>query len=363
LDEISRLEASSAPTAHERVDPNQRPAAREAVRVEPQLFRLLQLAKRLHGETGGAFDLTIAPLMRVWGFVRNTGQLPDPANSPPRARASGCRSWNSTSASSPSASRARRDARSGAIGKGYALERAGRVLREAGVSSAILHGGTSSVLAIGRDENGSAWRVGIAKPEQELAAKGLWAAAFRVSRCRREPASPFVELEDESLSVSAVWGKAFAADGKIFGHVLDPCSGEPAEGALLAAIVLPSATEADALSTALLTLGERGLEHIVSLRPGMKALVVSNSAGRTAFTPPLTNSSAPVRATHKRCIRRRDGRPPSGRGKPPCADQSVSRKFMQPSWISLGSGGPSPRAREGRWRLKANLAMAHRARR
>jgi len=100
--------------------------------------------------------------------------------------------------------------------------------------------------------------VGIAKPEQELAAKGLWAGGVSRQPDAGESLLTVVELEDESLSVSAVWGKAFAADGKIFGHVLDPCSGEPAEGALLAAIVLPSATEADALSTALLTLGERG---------------------------------------------------------------------------------------------------------
>ncbi|MBI3882376.1 MAG: FAD:protein FMN transferase [Verrucomicrobia bacterium] len=285
LDEISRLEAqlNAYSRTSELTQINAR-AAREPVRVEPQLFRLLQLAKRLHGETGGAFDLTIAPLMRVWGFVRNTGQLPDPAE---LAAARAC-------VGMPLVELDEREftvrfARPGvmldpgAIGKGYALERAGRVLREAGVTSAILHGGTSSVLAIGRDENGKPWRVGLAKPEQELAAKGLWAGGVSRQPDVGENLLTTVELEDESLSVSAVWGKAFAADGKIFGHVLDPRSGEPAEGALLAAIVLPSATEADALSTALLTLGARGLEHIAGLRAGMRALVVSAADASGGF--------------------------------------------------------------------------------
>ena len=53
-------------------------AATGPVRVEPRLFRLLQTARRLHTETGGAFDLTVAPLMRCWGFTGNTGRLPEP---------------------------------------------------------------------------------------------------------------------------------------------------------------------------------------------------------------------------------------------------------------------------------------------
>ncbi len=53
-------------------------AAAGPVRVEPRLFRLLQTARRLHTETGGAFDLTVAPLMRCWGFTGNTGRLPEP---------------------------------------------------------------------------------------------------------------------------------------------------------------------------------------------------------------------------------------------------------------------------------------------
>ena len=82
------------------------------------------------------------------------------------------------------------------------------------------------------------------------------------------------------MSVSGVWEHSFQAGGRTFGHIIDPRTGEPAMGTVLAAVVLPSATETDALSTALLTLGSAGHERIASLRPGMRTLVVSEAGGK-----------------------------------------------------------------------------------
>ena len=82
------------------------------------------------------------------------------------------------------------------------------------------------------------------------------------------------------MSVSAVWGNSFQVAGRTYGHIIDPRTGEPAIGTVLAAVVLPSATETDALSTALLTLGAAGHDAIASLRPSMRTLVVSESGGK-----------------------------------------------------------------------------------
>ena len=79
LEEIDRLEAqlslyrSSSEIAHL----NAR-AAKEPVRITPGLFGLLQRAQKLHTETGGAFDITIAPLVRCWGFMSGSGHIPKP---------------------------------------------------------------------------------------------------------------------------------------------------------------------------------------------------------------------------------------------------------------------------------------------
>src|SRR5713101_5035495 len=79
LDEIERLEAqlSFYRSSSEISDLNAR-AAKEQVAVDPRLFRLLQRARALSEATEGAFDITVAPLMRCWGFVGGKGRLPDP---------------------------------------------------------------------------------------------------------------------------------------------------------------------------------------------------------------------------------------------------------------------------------------------
>ena len=143
---------------------------------------------------------------------------------------------------------------------------AAEILRDDGVTSAILHGGTSTVHAIGSPPDAEFWKVAIERPVQDSISP--------------PPLLATVPLKDESLSVSAVWGRSFQNADKTYGHVIDPRTGQPVETALLAAVVLPSATETDALSTALLTLGAAGLPQIAALRPGNRCLVVSRKASQ-----------------------------------------------------------------------------------
>ena len=93
-----------------------------------------------------------------------------------------------------------------------------------------------------------------------------------------------VPLRDEALSVSAVWGKSFSSGESIFGHVIDPRTGAPTQGALAAAVIVRSATESDAFSTALLTLGAVGHDQIANLRPGTKTLLVTGKHVPGEFT-------------------------------------------------------------------------------
>src|SRR5206468_12101843 len=85
------------------------------------------------------------------------------------------------------------------------------------------------------------------------------------------------------LSVATVWGMSFEADGRVYGHVIDPRKREPVQGAVMAAVVLPAATETDALSTALLIEGVAGLDRLAGLRKDMRALVVSRGASAGRF--------------------------------------------------------------------------------
>jgi len=235
-------------------------AAREPVRVSPPAFRLLQQARQLHAETGGAFDIAIAPLVRCWGFMHGAGRVPAPGYLEEARRRAGM-------------SHVMLDEKSfcvrfdqegvmidlGAIGKGYAIDCAAEVLREAGVTCALLHGGTSTVYGLGRPPDTEGWRVAIASGPDESSSHAT------------------VALRDNALSVSAVWGKSFEADGRNFGHVIDPRTGQPVNTTVMAAVVLPSATETDALSTALLVAGLEGHDAIARLRPGMRTLAVASA--------------------------------------------------------------------------------------
>ena len=264
LDEVARLEnqLSLYRPGSEISQINAR-AAREAVQVSPELFALLQQAIRLHAQTNGAFDITIAPLVQCWGFMDNQGKLPS-AEAIRAARKLVGMSSVELDASRRTVRFAREGMRLdlGAMGKGYAVERGVELLREAGVTSALFHGGTSTVGAIGHPPEAEAWTVAVEKPPAALSNIPF-------------PDLPVVQLKDQSLSVSAVWGRHFQLDGKNFGHVIDPRTGQPVADAWLSAVVLPSATETDALSTALLTLGGGGLETLSGLQAGLKALVVS----------------------------------------------------------------------------------------
>lgn len=265
LNEVQRIEAqlslyrSDSEVAHL----NAR-AARDWVRVTPELFDLLQHASRLSSQTDGAFDLTIAPLVRCWGFMGGTGRRPTDEAIAEARQQIGMHLVELDVENF--AIRFRRPGVMldfGAIGKGYAIDKASEILREAGITSAIIHGGTSTVFAIGTPPDQPAWKVAIEMPHQNAS----------------EPPKLIttVELHNEALSVSAVWGKSFAEEGKAFGHIIDPRTGHPADNADLAAVVLSSATETDALSTALLTLGLDGHERISRLRPNMRTLVAKGA--------------------------------------------------------------------------------------
>ena len=236
-------------------------AATGPVRVEPRLFRLLQTARRLHTETGGAFDLTVAPLMRCWGFTGNTGRLPEPEALAEARRLTGMHLVTLDEADFTVAfARPGVQLDLGAIGKGYAIEEAARILIDAGVRSAFLHGGTSTIHAIGDGDDGQRWNVALPYPDTDAKTDNDVLAV--------------VPLEHEALSVSAVWGKAFVVDGATYGHVLDPRSGRPVEGALLAAVAGPSATDCDALSTALLVLGRDAKKLLAGFGDSLRAVVV-----------------------------------------------------------------------------------------
>lgn len=197
------------------------------VLVRPTTIAFLQEARALTEATGGLFDPTVGALVALW-----RGES-EPTEAEVEA-AQALVGWDKVVIDDDDNTVAllvpgvRLDP--GAIGKGWALDRAGDLLQEAGVARAFLHGGTSSVLTLGAPPDTNGWRV---KLED----------------------GTVLSLCDQALGVSAPSGRWAVFGEKRYGHVLDPRTGWPVVANPWAAVVCASATEADALSTALLVGG------------------------------------------------------------------------------------------------------------
>ena len=280
LDEIVQIEGllSLYKPGSEIAQINKR-AAEEAVRVTPTTFALLEKARSFWEITAGAFDITIAPLVRCWGFMKGSGIRPTDQQIEEAKEAIGMEHLELDPASS--SVRFKRPGMMldlGSIGKGYALDVAADILKDAGVQNALLHGGTSTIYGLGHDELGP-WRIAVERPQ-------LPSASIPVtSEPAEEPAEPLavIELENEAMSMSAVWGKFFILDGNTYGHVIDPRTGWPAQNALLGCVVVDSATDSDALSTGVLLGSGPEIENLTATFPELRYLQARSDSTKIEF--------------------------------------------------------------------------------
>ena len=198
-------------------------AAEAPVRVDRDLFDLLVTAAEVWRQSGGAFDPAVGGFMKRWG---HRGTQPDGS-----VRAVGFDAVTldpealTVSFANPAAA-----IDLGGIAKGYALDLAVAVIREAGVQAALLHGGTSSIAAVGAPPGTQGWRVRLSSGRAELV------------------------LADRSAAVSAPTGRVSESGAA---HIIDPRSGEPVELRGESVVVGASGTLTDAWATALVVLGDR----------------------------------------------------------------------------------------------------------
>jgi len=127
-----------------------RNAYQSPVQINSNLYSLLKLSKEIHHLTHGAFDITIGPLMKIWGFVQGTGVWPYESQRKEALEKTGMdKLIFDDQQCTVTFQREGMAIDLGAIGKGYAIEEATTILKECGITSALLHGGTSTMTAIG----------------------------------------------------------------------------------------------------------------------------------------------------------------------------------------------------------------------
>lgn len=257
-----------------------RDAAKEPVAVEPRLFSLLQQAVDLYRQTDGAFDITSGPLTKAWGFYRRQGAIPRQEDLSEALSRVGSQFLKlNAEEHSIEFLRPGMELNLGAIGKGYALDRAAEMLLAEGVNDFLWHGGQSSILARGAQATQPAgeggWLVGVRHP--------LYPERQIIE----------IRLRDRALGTSGAGTQFFRHRGRRYGHILDPRNGWPAEGVFSTTVLAPTAAEADALATALYLLGpEKALDWRLQ-RPDIGLLMfVPGEAGKNVklVTAGLTES-------------------------------------------------------------------------
>ncbi len=261
LDLVDRLEDQlTVFREHSEVSRLNRHAADEPVKIEPGLYRLLKLAVEIHEQTGGAFDVTAGPLSRAWGFTNRAGSIPSEAKLAAARRSVGSQFLDlDDDRCTVHFTKAGAEINLGSIGKGYALDRCAELLSAAGIHDFLLHGGTSSVLARGTHaavapEHG--WLVGVPDP----------------LRPRRRLGQ--LRVVDRALATSGAGVQFFVDEERRYGHILDPRTGQPAEGVVSATVLAPSAAEANALATAMYVMGPQAAQAYCTSHPHVAAILL-----------------------------------------------------------------------------------------
>ncbi len=207
-----------------------RDAAARPVAASPELFQLLSECLRYSRESDGAFDISVGPLMKVWGFYRGSGALPAPGEAARVLQQVGYSHLRlDPTAGTVQFDRSGVEIDPGGIGKGYAVDRMVGILRRMGFTTALVAASSSSLYGMGSPPGeAQGWKVGISDPRHR----------------RRTIAELF--LRDMSMSTSGSYEKFFRAWGRVYSHIIDPRTGYPAQGTSQVTVIAPRAIDSEA---------------------------------------------------------------------------------------------------------------------
>lgn len=225
--------------------------------VDDETAFVLNTAVEIGKSTNGAFDITIAPVMDLWGFFGHNYRIPDDAEIEAQLEKVDYNNIEIQGNNISLKSGASVDL--GGIAKGYASEMVKEIFLNNGIKSGLISFG-SAIQAVGTRNDGSAWRVGIADPQN---------SEENIAR---------LELTDKCIATSGSYEQAFEENGRKYHHIIDPSTGYPSESGLASVSVInDDATTADGLSTALFVMGlDEAIEYWKTNR-GFEAVFITDS--------------------------------------------------------------------------------------
>lgn len=243
---------------------------------DKEILHVVQTALEISEKTGGAFDITVCPIVEAWGFYNEAPKLPPDSDIREAMKNVGYRYLQiHDGILEKTKPGVRIDL--GGIAKGYSVGEAAKVLKASGVKSALIDAG-GDVYAMGM-KGGSPWKVGI----RETRSDGLIG---------------YLEAEDIAVIGSGDYERFFIKDGRRYHHIFNPATGYPTEGLSGITIIYSDPMIAQAWAKVPFVLGpEKGLEALRKIL-GMEVLMVTDS-GEKLFSSGLKNHIMQMPTTNK----------------------------------------------------------------
>ena len=237
-----------------------RNAGIQPVGVDKEVFDLIQRSKKISDLTQGAFDITYGSIdKRLWNFDHTMTSLPDKQTAREMIRLINYQNVL-LDANNCTVFLKEKGMRIGfgGIGKGYAAEKAKRLLQEKGVKSGIVNA-SGDLTAWGHQPNGKPWTIGIADPN----------AATK--------AFSYLDITNTSIATSGNYEKYVFIDGKKYSHTIDPKTGMPVRGIKSVTIICPNAEIADAMATPVMIMGIRVGLDMVNQMKGIACIIIDDN--------------------------------------------------------------------------------------
>lgn len=224
-------------------------------KAEPETEEVIDKALSAAADTDGAFDITVAPVMDLWGFYDKHYRVPDDESIKNALKSVDYRNVFKSGNGFVLTNNAKLDL--GGIAKGYASSVTADILHRKGVKSAMINLG-GNVYAMGKQPNGKKWHVAIADPDG-----GSYAAALYA--------------ENEAVVTSGDYQRYFEENGKKYHHIINPETGYPANGKIRSVTVIcADAARADAYSTALFVMGMDKAKDFLRKHTDIGAVIISD---------------------------------------------------------------------------------------
>lgn len=237
-------------------------AGKSDISVDRETMTLLKLARHYNVLTAGTFDVTVEPLMNLWGFRREPLSIQSPPTDREIAQTLDAVGMTHVvvdeKESRVGLTNEHTQLDFGGIAVGFSVDRAVRILKEEGIETAFInHSGDA--FALGSPPGLGGWEVAIPNPLQP----------DKILRT--------LTLRDRAISTSGAYEKYIPIEGRNYGHIMNPTSGRPSDAVLSTSVIARSAVEADALSTATFCMTPGESEKLLSLNPGVDLIVATRS--------------------------------------------------------------------------------------